>query len=41
VPADRYTHVRWVLAGWVQPGATVTAAYDAQLTALATAAAPK
>jgi uncharacterized repeat protein (TIGR01451 family) len=41
VPADRYTHVRWVLAGWVQPGATVTAAYDAQLTALASAAAPK
>ena len=31
VDAARYTHVRWVLAGWVQPGATVTAAYDATL----------
>ena len=32
-PVDpaRYTHVRWTLAGWVQPGATVTAAYEARL----------
>jgi len=31
VAAERYTHVRWMLAGWVQPGATVTASYDARL----------
>lgn len=41
VAADRYTHVRWTLAGWVQPGATVTAAYDARLVAPATPAAPQ
>jgi uncharacterized repeat protein (TIGR01451 family) len=37
VPAERFTHVRWVLAGWVQPGAKVTAAYDATLAAPAAA----
>jgi uncharacterized repeat protein (TIGR01451 family) len=31
VAADRYTHVRWLLTGTVQPGATVTASYDATL----------
>ncbi len=31
VAPERYTHVRWTLAGWVQPGATVTAAYEARL----------
>lgn len=31
VPPARYTHVRWTLAGWVNPGATVTAAYEARI----------
>lgn len=40
VAPERYTHVRWVLAGWVQPGATVTAAYEARLAGPARPAAP-
>ena len=28
IPADRFTHVRWTIRGWVQPRATVTAEYD-------------
>jgi uncharacterized repeat protein (TIGR01451 family) len=30
-PPERYTHVRWTVQGWVQPGATVTAEFQAQL----------
>jgi len=30
-PPDRYTHIRWRIDGWVQPGAQVTAAFQAQL----------
>jgi uncharacterized repeat protein (TIGR01451 family) len=29
--AERYTHVRWTVAGWVQPGTTVTAAFEARV----------
>ena len=31
VPAERYTHVRWVIRGAVAPGATVTAEYAARV----------
>lgn len=31
VPAERYTHVRWTVAGWVQPRAGVVAEYEARL----------
>lgn len=31
VPASRYTHVRWMIDGFVQPKATVVAEYDARL----------
>lgn len=37
VPAERYTHVRWMVAGWVQPRATVTAHFDARVGTLASA----
>ncbi len=30
---ERYTHVRWIVGGWVAPGATVTAEFDARLAA--------
>ncbi len=30
-PAERYTHVRWQVQGWVQPGAQVTAQFQARL----------
>lgn len=30
-PADMYTHVRWLVTGWVQPGTEVTAAFRARL----------
>lgn len=33
VPAERYTHVRWTVAGSVAPGATVVAEFDARVTA--------
>lgn len=28
---EKYTHVRWTVGGWVAPGATVTAEFDARL----------
>lgn len=39
IPAERYTHVRWVIGGTVVPGATVTAEYTARV-AESRAAAP-
>ena len=30
-PPDRYTHIRWRIEGWVQPGAQATAEFRAQL----------
>ena len=30
-PPEMYTHIRWRLEGWVQPGAQVTAEVRAQL----------
>jgi hypothetical protein len=30
-PPQTYTHVRWRITGWVQPGAQVTAEFRAQL----------
>ncbi len=30
-PPDRYTHIRWRIEGWVQPGAQVTAEFRAKL----------
>ncbi len=30
-PPERYTHIRWRIEGWVQPGAQVTAEFRAQL----------
>ena len=30
-PAEMYTHVRWLVTGWVQPGAEVTAEFRARL----------
>ncbi len=30
-PVQRYTHVRWTVQGWVQPGAQVTAEFRARL----------
>jgi uncharacterized repeat protein (TIGR01451 family) len=30
-PAAMYTHVRWTVTGWVQPGAKLTAEFQAQL----------
>jgi hypothetical protein len=32
-PAEMYTHIRWLVSGWVQPGAQVTAEFRAQLPA--------
>lgn len=32
VAPEQYTHVRWTVDGWVAPGATVTAEFDARLT---------
>ena len=32
-PPEMYTHVRWLVSGWVQPGAQVTAEFKAQLPA--------
>lgn len=31
VAAERYTHVRWMVAGWVQPRANVVAEYEVRL----------
>ncbi|HEX2092172.1 MAG TPA: hypothetical protein VHG28_07200 [Longimicrobiaceae bacterium] len=33
VAPERYTHVRWIVGGWVAPGATVTAEFEARLPA--------
>lgn len=33
VKPERYTHVRWTVTGWVQPGAQVTAEFDVRLPA--------
>ncbi len=30
-PPEMYTHIRWMVPGWVQPGAQVTAEFRAQL----------
>lgn len=32
-PLETYTHVRWTVEGWVQPGAQVTAEFRAELPA--------
>ncbi|MGD2152027.1 MAG: hypothetical protein PVG79_02090 [Gemmatimonadales bacterium] len=32
-PPELYTHIRWLVTGWVQPGAQVTAEFRAQLPA--------
>lgn len=41
VSPERYTHVRWTVDGWVAPGATVTAEFDARFAGTAgTTAAP-
>ena len=37
-PPEQYTHVRWTVDGWVAPGATVVAEFDARLGATAPAA---
>ena len=31
IAAERYTSVRWIVDGWVPPGATVTAQFEARL----------
>ncbi len=33
-PPEMYTHIRWVVSGWVEPGAQVTAEFRAQLPAV-------
>jgi hypothetical protein len=30
-PPERYTNVRWIVDGFVAPGATVVAEFDAQI----------
>jgi uncharacterized repeat protein (TIGR01451 family) len=35
---EKYTHVRWTVDGWVAPGATVVAEFDARLGAVVPAA---
>ena len=37
---ERYTGVRWIVDGWVSPGATVTAQFEARLASRAAAPAP-
>lgn len=37
VAPERYTGVRWVVGGWVNPGATVTAEFEARLARVASA----
>ncbi len=34
-PVEMYTHIRWVVSGWVEPAAEVTAEFRAQLPAAA------
>ena len=31
VPSDRFTHIRWTLASWLAPGASITAQYNARM----------
>ena len=31
ISSDRFTHLRWTLASWLAPGATITAQYNARL----------
>ena len=40
VAPERYTGVRWIVDGWVSPGATVTAQFEARLASRAAAPAP-
>ena len=40
VAPERYTGVRWLVNGWVSPGATVTAQFEARLALRAAASAP-
>lgn len=40
VAPERYTGVRWVVSGWVTPGATVTAEFEARLASRVTASSP-
>ena len=35
IPAERFTHVRWFVAGWVQPRSGVVAEYEARLAPIA------
>lgn len=35
ISAERFTHVRWSVEGWVQPNATVVAEFDARVAARA------
>ena len=40
VAPERYTGVRWIVSGWVTPGATVTAEFEARLASRVAAASP-
>jgi hypothetical protein len=40
IAPERYTGVRWIVDGWVTPGATVTAQFEARLAARSAAPAP-
>lgn len=40
IAPERYTGVRWIVDGWVSPGATVTAHFEARLASRAAAPAP-
>lgn len=31
IASDRFTHIRWTVASWLAPGATITAQYNARL----------
>ncbi len=39
-PPERYTHIRWLVQDWVQPGVQVTAEFEAKLVANATSQEP-
>ncbi len=40
VAPERYTGVRWIVSGWVTPGAAVTAEFEARLASRVAAASP-
>lgn len=40
IAPERYTGVRWIVDGWVTPGATVTAEFEARLPARTAGSAP-